>query len=37
MAKKRTTSLELGLLELSNGKVHKYMSVKDLVSDVWND
>jgi hypothetical protein len=36
MAKKFITNLELGLIELEKGKVHKYKSVKDLINDVWN-
>ncbi len=36
MAKKHTANLELGLLELSMGKVHRYKSIKALISDVWN-
>ena len=35
MKKKKATGLDIGLGELRTGKVHKYKSVKALVSDVW--
>ncbi len=35
MKKKKVTCLDIGLEELRTGKVHKYKSVKALVSDVW--
>ncbi len=35
MKKKKATGLDIGLEELRTGKVHKYKSVKALVSDVW--
>ena len=35
MKKKKVTGLDIGLEELRTGKVHKYKSVKALVSDVW--
>ncbi len=36
MKKKKVTGLDIGLEELRTGKVHKYKSVKALVSDVWD-
>ncbi len=35
MKKKKANGLDVGLEELRTGKVHKYKSVKALVSDVW--
>jgi hypothetical protein len=35
MKKKKVTGLDIRLEELRTGKVHKYKSVKVLVSDVW--
>ena len=35
MKKKRSGGLDRGLEELRKGKVHRYKSVKALVSDVW--
>lgn len=35
MKRKKTSGLDIGLEELRKGKVHKYRSVKALVSDVW--
>jgi hypothetical protein len=35
MKKKKSNGLDFGLEELRNGKVHRYKSVKALVSDVW--
>ena len=37
MNKKKVTGLDIGLKECRAGKVHKYKSVKALVSDVWAD
>lgn len=36
MKKKKVSGLDIGLEELRTGKVHKYKSVKALVSDVWD-
>ena len=36
MKKKKVTGLDIGLEELRTGKVHKYKSIKALVSDVWD-
>jgi hypothetical protein len=35
MKKKKASGLDIGLEELRTGKVHRYKSVKALVSDVW--
>ena len=35
MKEKKVTGLDIGLEELRTGKVHRYKSVKALVSDVW--
>ncbi|MGI0141142.1 MAG: hypothetical protein ACREBF_00615 [Candidatus Micrarchaeales archaeon] len=35
MKKRKASGLDVGLEELRTGKVHKYKSVKALVSDVW--
>lgn len=35
LKKKRLSGLDVGLEELRIGKVHRYRSVKALVSDVW--
>ena len=36
MKKRHATGLDIGLEELRASKVHKYKSVKALVSDVWS-
>ncbi len=35
MKKRKISDLDKGLEELRTGKVHRYKSVKALVSDVW--
>ncbi len=35
MKKRKLSGLDIGLEELRTGKVHRYKTVKALVSDVW--
>ncbi len=35
LKKKKISTLDVGLKDLAMGKVHRYKSVKSLMSDVW--
>ncbi len=35
--KQNISSIDIGLEELRTGKVHKYKSIKALISDVWGN
>ena len=35
LKKRKRSSLDIGLKDLAMGRVHRYKSVKSLLSDVW--